>query len=385
MRLLLLAQIFIYLGVAPLFDSSVQLELSVFFITFSFLLFFLMGSYSIPQQAKSENQYQLELNSIGLIIFYVYVGYYSFTILSLDLFNRRQGAEYMALVFSQISILDLLVIRVFELIFWPISILFFLSFKSYKKITIFFFIFAFLLGLVFSGTFGSRSKLAISIGFMFIFLPLIKDKSLFTLGLKQVSLILLGMAIVIPFISSFFFVRGDNFLSFYDYLQTDVFERLNGLYISNELIRSYHPWLGSWDFSLFQYFTASIPFLESSSELKSLGLTSSKNYLLRDVLESPQYDVNNSIVSDPFYLSGIFGVMLIGYFYGFLAKQIDLIILRRTFFNSKFAYVIMIVIIMNLIRLESDFFGIFITFVRDIIIIYPLILIFSRFRNESYR
>ncbi len=169
MRLLLLAQIFIYLGIAPLFDSSVQLELSVFFLTFSFLLFFLIGSYSLPQQAKSENQYQLKLNSIGLIIFYVYVGYYSLTILSLDLFNRRQGAEYMALVFSQISILDLLVIRVFELVFWPISILFFLSFKSYKKITIFFFIFAFLIGLVFSGTFGSRSKLAISIGFMFIF------------------------------------------------------------------------------------------------------------------------------------------------------------------------------------------------------------------------
>jgi hypothetical protein len=383
MRVLLILFSLIYFFLAPYFDKQAAININAFFVSFVFIIFFSLASRKFASSNQSISLPNVYLRTYVLPLFMTITVLYCYLIFDLGLLDRRQGSEYMALLFSQINVMDLILFRAYEIIFWPVSILIF--FLTKNKTTLFYFSFmgTFLLGLFFSGALTSRTKIITAFLMFFIFSKLFSSNKFATSGIRDfyTLLPLVFFSFLVVFI--FLFQRNDDFSNYSDYFLSDFFMRLNGLYLVNELLNYNQSFFGTGDMQIFKYYSTAIPFLETTSDLKELGLTNSKSYLLRDVLDSNMYDVNNSILTDPFYIGGVPLVALTGIVLGFLAKKIDLSIETGLIFNSRVFFVVTFCTLNNLIKIENDLIAILIAIIRDSIILLPIAFIFLTHKKQD--
>jgi oligosaccharide repeat unit polymerase len=382
MRVLLILFSLIYFFIAPYFDYETEISASTYIISFTFIICLFISSRKFSSQELTINENKLIARKNSLFFFSILTAMYCLLIYDLGLLDRRQGSEYMALLFSQISIVELIIFRVYEIIFWPIVILIYLTKKNKSYAFNILFIITFLAGLIFSGALTSRTKIITTFLMFFIFSKYFSSKKFASSGIKDFFLLSNLFFLAVLTIVVFAIQRSNDFYSFSDYFFTDIFVRLNGIYLIHELLIYNQSFFGTGDLEILRYYTTALPFLESSSELKELGLTNSKSYLLRDVMGFEQYDVNNSILTDPFYVGGIPLVAITGLIYGSLAKKIDFSIASKNIFQSRITYSFLLCVVINLIRLENDLIGILIGTIRDFAILFPFTLFFSTSSNK---
>jgi len=292
---------------------------------------------------------------------------------------RRQGSEFMAELYSSMPIQSLLMLRLFEISYWPVmvSLIYFFRTRSVRVNSFQAFCFIpIVAAFFFTGTLDSRSKLIAPIIFLYIlfrhdisFKNIIKSKKGF--------LTLLILTIL-------FFAVGASRMGAYDsipeFVMTEFVQRTDGLEllsrVSSEL--GAIPFAGTRDPLVFLNFVAMIPFLDQAAELKALGLTSSKGYLLAQVLGSNKMDINNSVLTDPYYFGGVLGVIVFGLLYGFYTRRIDSIIKNGAIWRSRWLSAFGLAVVLNAWRVETDLFGLIFVVLRDAVICYAIFLIFSR-------
>ena len=378
MRNLVLIQILTYLFISPLTlmvmgeDVIYRFDLSVVF-----LLSFIAGIV-IAQGGRSTAvgpvvvsppslPAWLKLCLIALACAYIFV------VISNGLIDRRQGSEVMAQIYANIKLFDLLIIRIYEIIFYPVLIVVLVGLRKNFNILTKSLLFSFFIGFLFTGVLDSRYKLLVPLLFYYVIFVSPKPdwqpipKNVFMLGV----LVLTSLAFLIGL------GRVKDFDSLSVYFIEDVLRRVDGLELISLVDRIVDiPFFGTLDVNVFSNFLAVIPFLEVASILKEMGLTSSKGYFLQIILGYSQYDINNSLLTDLYYFGGYILLIFGSFFYGYLVMKFDISIKSNSIWRGRVQMAFMLSFLMNAFRIEQDFFGIVLNTFRDFIIFYILFLTF---------
>jgi len=378
-------QLFLYLVLSPAIlyltgeRDSYRLDLAVVMI-FSFFVGGHFSSRKIIENVKNSFPYcTYYIYPWMNIMMFIFSLLYVYTIFSNGLYERRQGSELMAVIYANMPISHLFIIRIYEVIFYPFVILLLhqsrWSHKSFPKWMILSLISAFF----FMGILDSRSKLLMPLVFYLVFFYF-QGKSIPAVSpifFKVTSLFLiLGVIFVVLH-------RLEGFDDFYSYFIVDFLKRLDGLELIS-LVNDHKtiPFFGTYDFLVFSNFLSSIPFLDSAKALKEIGLTSSKSYLLQSVLDLKQMDMNNTIVTDLFYFGGYPFLAFGGFFYGFYVTKFDVLVRNDRWLCNRLTLAMLISFGINALRIEQDFFGMVLAVFRDFFILNIFLLGLSFKRHQ---
>jgi hypothetical protein len=373
---LILAQIIVYLFVSPLIitlmggGDDYRLDLSVFFLL-SFIagLFFVKYRYPITLMRQVVPpplmKWWLKIGLIVLTILYI------FAVVANGLVVRRQGSEVMAGIYANLPFFHLLIIRVYEVIFFPVLVVVLIGFQRDHGILIKLILFWFFIGFVFTGVLDSRAKLIIPLLFYYVIFiaPKPRWRPIPTKHL-MVGAVMLGLMV--------FFIglgRVQDFNGLSEYIIADIVERVDGLLLLSKIEEVIEiPFWGTFDVKIFLNFVALFPFLEGASVLKEMGLTSSKSYYLQVILGSSQFDHVNSVITDLYYFGGYLLLILGSYSYGYFTMRFDISVKSNSLWESRVSMAFMLSFLINALRIEQDFFAILINIARDFFILYFLFI-----------
>jgi hypothetical protein len=296
---------------------------------------------------------------------------YIFLVFSNGLIDRRQGSEVMAQIYANIPLFELLILRIFEIIFYPVLIVVVIGLYRDVSILTKLLMASFFIGFFCMGVLSSRSKLIIPLLFYYVIFiaPKTVWQPLSRNFLVSGSLILTSLALLIGLDR----VEGVDDLSVY--FIDDVFKRVDGLELISLVDKIVDiPFFGTLDVDIFSNFLAVIPFMEKASILKEMGLTSSKSYLLKIILGYSQFDINNSAITDIYYFGGYILLIVGSYFYGYLVMKFDLSVRSYNLWRGRVKMAFMLSFLINAIRIEQDYFSILFNTLRDFVILYLLFL-----------
>jgi hypothetical protein len=373
---LVLAQITVYLFLSPLAMllledvKSYRFDISVFF-----LLSFFIGvafAQTLIARGMSGNYDRfpfipgaVKLSLMGLALLYIYV------VVANGLVIRRQGSENMANLFANLPLIHLAILRIFEILFYPVFFIIMKGLQYDRGGALKLLLAIFLVAFAFTGILDSRAKILLPIFYYYVLF--IASES----GWKPISnkfligIILLGLSsnVVIALI------RMDDFGNLFEYIQEDFISRLDGLNLISRVTHEMNiSWLGTYDFMLFSNFVAGIPFLEAATALKEAGMTSSKNYLLKEVLGMVQIDHVNTMVTDLYYFGGYFLLIICAMHYGYLVMRLDILVRTNRLWSSRILMAFMFSFLINALRIEVDYFGMWINIFRDFCLLFGMSL-----------
>lgn len=373
-------QFVIYLLVAPFIVNLEydRYDYSLFLISFIALASLFVGFFFGSQSSTYSKRVKCHPKINRFIVFVIVLWALLYVYISIDLgiVQRRQGTYNMAELFSQIPLPSLITLRTYEILFYPIVI--FLTYSLYHQKTIrafdFVLIFSLFLSFLVSGVVDSKLKLILPVFVFFIFLPswirndIIKRNKYIFVGI--VALIFLAFVGLI--FNRYMSIEGANFSLFF---LKDFIYRVDGIQLLSMLSESGRASpFGTYDNNMFIFFIAKIPFLEVSNELKILGLTSSKAYLLNEVLFMDMVDFNNTMITDLYYYGGYLFLFAGVSLYGFLIQRFDQYIQSGYLLENRVRAAFYISFALTTLLIERDFFGMLIDILRNFILIYGLLL-----------
>lgn len=302
---------------------------------------------------------------------------YDLTSLRFGLLDRRQGSEVMAEIYGTMPLWALAVIRIYELVFIPTIIIYLVAqpVRKFDRIAI---TIGVLASLPFMGISDSRGRVVIIAMTVVAFFPLGRVLRYATLNAKA----LLAVSLVLASFAYSSANRSDQYFSTEDYLQVEVYQRLDGLNIITQL-RAAHliSYWGSWDDNLASPLISKIPFLKVAQRAKIEGLTSSKQYYLQSLLKSQKIDDSNSIITDPLYFSGIFGLVVAFILLGRFSMHFDRYILNQPFSRSRLRIALALSFCASFISFEADFLGAIASTLQTWIIVYVFLMIGCRYKE----
>jgi len=372
-------QFVIYFLVSPFIVNLEynRYDYSLFLISFVALASLFIGFFFGSQSSTYSKRVEChpKINRLIVFVIVLWALFYVYISIDLGIVQRRQGTYNMAELFSQIPLLSLITLRTYEILFYPVVIFLIYSLYHQKTIRAFDFVLIFSLFLSFlaSGVVDSKLKLIIPIIVFFIFLPnwirndLIKrNKHIF------VSItILIFLAFVGLVFNRYMSIEGANFSLFF---LKDFIYRVDGIQFLSMLAETGRTSpLGTYDNNMFMFLIAKIPFLEVSNELKMLGLTSSKAYLLNEVLFMDKVDHNNTMITDLYYYGGYLFLFAGVSLYGFFIQRLDQHIQSGYLLENRVRAAFYISFGLTTLFIERDFFGMSIDILRNFILILGLL------------
>lgn len=372
----MLIQVCFYLFLSPLVISLGGGDVDYRFdLSFVFLLAFAAGVFNKGRRSRVSTHWKFEefpMISSWLKLFLMVLSILYVLVVSVNgLTARRQGSEIMAEIYANMPLSHLLVLRIYEVIFYPVLFLVLVGIRKYRDLLTKMLLLSLCAGFLFLGIFDSRSKMIVPLLFYYaLFFGSSANYQPF--NKRYVMLVAAGFGGLAALI-------GLSRVSAYDdlssYFFEDVLRRIDGL----ELISSVDsvvgiPFVGTLDFLVFGNFIASIPFLEAASALKEAGLTSSKSYLLQVVLGYSQFDMNNSLVTDLYYFGGYVFLVFGAFFYGYLVRLFDVSASTSELWSRRLIFSFMMSFLINSLRIEQDYFAIILLVFRDFFIIYAISL-----------
>ncbi len=372
MQNLVLLQIIVYLFVSPIVISLVG-DVGGYRFDFSiiFLISFCIGLVIVRQVSGRVRvtaferypyiSFPMKLALIAMALLYIY------TVIEYGLLDRRQGAEVMALLFAGLPLIQLVSLRIFEILFYPMLFIILVGLRYDRGKLLKVLLVAFLSAFLFMGALDSRAKLIMpALYYYVLFIAPRPDWK--PISRKIFFLVSLLAAVGVFIIAS---IRINDLNDVSGYVLSDFVSRLDGLEFSSRLAEAGSTsWLGTLDFNVFLNFLSAVPFLESAKELKAVGMTSSKNYLLQEVLGSSQFDINNSVITDLYYFGGYVLLVVGGILYGYLVKRFDLVMKSNQIWKGRALLAFMMSFMMNAFRFESDYFGMILNVFRDFCILF---------------
>lgn len=367
-----ITEILIYLFVAPFVRTLVDKEMAEysFGIAIFFLVFFLFGGLLAGGLDKVK-KYRKDIFLVPKITSFKWFFIIAWMLASIaisfgyELYNRRIGTASAAELFANIPPLYLVIFRSLEVSIPFLASLVILNFYSDNRIKFNVVAVAVVLvGTIFLlGAGGSRSW----IGLIFLMvLILIQNK----LPKRIFHALILKSALVSIFI--FFGVTalrinsGDD-RDWAEYVSAEVLQRVDGLEVVSQIIdkHGYHIF-GINSFSLFNPIISAIPFLEATAQIKSEALTTVKSVILNEEFQSGLRDVNSFLLLDVYYWGGLIGVALAAIAIGFFSRLVDL----RIGVTTGWIYQLFLVsVAVNLVILEREAVGIFMSVIRDWIVL----------------
>lgn len=381
-RWIILLQAIIYLTIMPLLRASgelgyhppviVGLIAILAFVAGAFVphrAFFGRATAPVQTQRVLGPRPRLWLVIIGMSLFYDLVS------VRFGLLNRRQGSEAMADLYATMPLWALGTIRIYEFIFIPLLIVYMFSEASKRKERVMVLIVS-IMSLPFMGLSESRGRIIILALTFISFVSVPKFLNYCSRHLNA----LVALMVVGGVFSYFSAVRSNAYYSFEDYLQVQVFKRLDGLNIVSQL-RSAHllPYWGSWDINIFSPLISKIPFLEAAQAAKMSGITSSKQYFLQGMLKSTRLDDSSSMINDPLYMGGILGMIVAFAMLGIFCAKFDRYAANRPFSRSIVTISLALAFATSFIRFEADFFGALTTLFQAWVIIFGILFLGCRY------
>jgi hypothetical protein len=371
---LVLAQIIIYLFITPLIimfmggGDGYRLDLSVLFLL-SFVAGLVFVKYRSPATLMRQAvppplmRWWLKLGLVVLTISYIFVA------VANGLMVRRQGSEVMAEIFANLPLFHLLILRVYEVVFYPVLLVVLVGLQRDHGVLVKLLLFGFFIGFVFMGVLDSRAKLIIPLLFYYVLFVAPKPRwRPIPTKLIVVGALILGLMV--------FFIglgRVQDFDGLSEYILEDVLKRVDGLELLSKIDGVVNiPFWGTLDTKMFVNFVAAVPFLEATSVLKEMGLTSSKSYFLQVILGYSQFDHVNSAITDLYYFGGYMLLIFGSYLYGYYVMKLDLSVKSNSIWRSQIVLAFMLSFLVNAIRIEHDYFSIVINTARDFLILYLL-------------
>jgi hypothetical protein len=281
---------------------------------------------------------------------------YAILVLQYGLLDRRQGSEVMAELYAGLPLPVLAIIRVYELLLVPVIIIYLFSGKSTPRWQRNIVIVVVLLSIPFLGLSDSRSRLIV---LAMSILSFMTTRSVIKQLYSNAKLVA-GIGVVGVFFSIVSSQRAEKYGSVSDFLFSEVYVRLDGLNLVGKLKDAgLLSWWGSFDFAMVGPLLSKIPFLEAARTAKLLGRTSTKQYVIRDLLRSNSFDDSNSMILDPLYFGG-----LVGLFIGFVlmmwgARAFDRYVAEDKLLTNKLGTGFAMTFATGIVVFENDWLGSF--------------------------
>jgi hypothetical protein len=377
-KFIFLTQVFVYLILAPYivmdnksfyyppivlgFLSALSILFGIYLRTFDRTTV-LLSSANVE---KIVPRYYLSWVIFVFSLMYIYVSYTN------GLMNRRLGSEYMAALYAGLPIYNLIILRLFEIIFTPLLTLYLLSAKNISTSSQIRAFISLLMAIPFMGFLDSRGKLIL----IFInIICFIEFSQLFRIIMKQVwAVILLSVAI---FAFLFFSLqRLEGYADYREYLYSEFYTRIDGLNLITQLKdQGLTSFWGEFDFNLFDPLISRIPFLEAAVTAKMEGRTSTKQYYLQDLLQTKRFDDSSSMINDPYYFGGIIGLFIAFVALGYYISKFDNFINDKKMLTNKYSTALAFAFVSAFVMIEADFVGAFTTLAQNFFIVLGLLLI----------
>ncbi|RDV01471.1 hypothetical protein DXH95_14340 [Sphingorhabdus pulchriflava] len=324
---------------------------------------------AVPQQ-REINLSELEPRSFVVVGFAVLAVMYAYVSWTNGLLNRRQGSEMMAEIYGSLPLQELIILRVYEIAFIPVAIIFF--FGRARAAVRLFVAFVLLVSLPFMGIEDSRARLLVMAIFVLCFVN-IKDFIKFFYKNAKIYIAIFVAAGVFVYVS---LQRLSSYARFEDFLFYEIVRRLDGMNILTELHDyGYIKYLGTFDAGMFGPLVSRIPFLEAGRLAKLEGITSTKQYFLNTILNSNRIDDSNSLILDPLYFAGIPGLIISFFALGYYISRFDSYVIEKKIFSSHIKLTIVLAFVTSFAIFEVDYFGAITTFIQNFLIIWILTLI----------
>lgn len=270
------------------------------------------------------------------------------------LLDRRQGSEYMAELYATLPLPVLAILRTYELLLVPVIIIYAFGSAERPKWQRTLMFVTILASLPFMGLADSRGRLIIIGISIAAFVPVKTFISYFyrnvavfaAAGLASIAFLIVSMQ------------RAEKYGSFKDYLFLEVYSRLDGLNLVVKLKEaSLLSYWGKFDLEMVTPLIAKIPFLEAAQTAKLLGRTSTKQYIIQDLLRSNNFDDSNSMVTDPLYFGGLFGLLVAFFALGLGARAFDRYVLNDRMLVSFVPTTLALAFGTGAIIFENDYVG----------------------------
>lgn len=384
-RIVFISQITIYLIVMPIirigFEPFYRPPIAYGFLA---LISFGLGALTFRRRLFAKSSHVevfgpqfIVRRHLFLFIFIAAVAY-AFVVYTEGLFNRRQGSEVMAVIYGNLPIYKLAIIRLYEISIIPVLTIAFLNREDRFNLNSIAIGLIALMALPFMGVSESRGRLIVfALSFAVFFPPSTVLKSVL-MNFK----VLLGLSLSFLVFYIVSISRALQYGRINDYLYYEVVTRIDGLNLASELYGSGNLTAGgSWDGAMFSPFIAKIPFFEAGRIAKLSGITSTKQYYLRDILGTSRIDTSSSMILDPLYYAGTLGVIISFFILGVFIRKFDWYINRKDYFSSRFQLSCALTLVSAFIMIENDFFANVLTAIQNIAIIY-LVIFFATARSK---
>lgn len=355
-RIALLIQMSVYLVLMPLIRSGMApFYINLWWYSATAIAAFLLGGVLVWRERDAHlvgtDEVNFEPRSsfapfvVGIAIFYAFV---SFTF---GLINRRVGSELLADIYANLPFWALIGLRTYEIVFTAVVVITLYFAPRLGKIQTSIIFLAILASLPFMGIVDSRGRLAVIAVSIFLFIPLQKIKDYF---FKSFTLNSLYIAAGAAFVGASYF-RARQYGRLDDFLYTEVVRRLDGLNLAEELYsRNLLPLRGTWDLGMFSPLVSKIPFIDAARQAKLEGLTSTKQYLLQNVLMSSRFDTASSYITDPAYFAGLAGVAVTFAGLGYIVSRFDRYVATGWQTGGRFRFVITLAFGTSFAMFERD-------------------------------
>ncbi len=378
LRLIFFAQAIVYLILMP----SAHAFMDIYYrppIVYSFIaLAGLILGYIIAFRVNNKEDYFYQNNQENIEIYVprqaIVFGFaalaviYCYVSWSNGLLNRRQGSEVMADIYGNLPLIELIILRVYEISIIPIAVIYF--FGKSKIVTKIFIFLIILFSLPFSGIEDSRGRLIVLLVFILSFVKMKEFIKFFYKNVKIYILLLLSTSVFVYTSMQ----RLSGYARSEDFLYYEIVRRLDGLNLLTELRDfGFIKTFGTFDFNMLNPLISRIPFIEAGRIAKIEGITSTKQYYLKTLFASGRIDESNSIITDPIYFSGMIGLFFFIFSLGFAISKFDKFINEDKLFQNRIRISLALSFVTSFAIFEVDLFGAFTTFIQNIIIIYPLV------------
>lgn len=320
--------------------------------------------------ARSLSIPDLEPRIIVVVGFAILAVLYAYVSWTNGLLNRRQGSEMMADIYGNLPLIELVILRVYEIAFIPVAVVFFFGRSSLPiRILVAFILLA---SLPFMGIEDSRARVLVMAITLLSFVNL-KDFIIFFYQNTKIYLVMFAAVGVFIYVS---LQRLSGYARVEDYLFYEVVRRLDGMNILSEL-RDYGfiKYMGTFDTGMFGPLISRIPFLEAGRLAKLEGVTSTKQYFLKTILNTGRIDDSNSMILDPLYFAGIPGMVIAFIGLGYFIARFDVFVEQRRLFSSHIGLATALAFVTSFAVLEVDFFGAITTFLQNFLILWGMTLV----------
>ena len=337
-------------------------------------------SFQRVNEPPSVNLHMIEPQGFLLVAFIILALAYCYVSWSNGLINRRQGSEAMAAIFGSLPIVQLAILRAYEIIFVPILILYVFGDRSpFEK---FLLVGVLLFTLPFMGLADSRGRLIVlAIGL----LCFVRFDHFLRFLYSNIRLYIVG-GIVLGVFGYVSYQRAREYASLTQYMYVEIVRRLDGMNLVTELRDfGFIDYWGSFDWNMFGPLISRIPFLEAAQTAKLAGKTSTKQYYLQDLLVTNRLDDSNSMIMDPLYFGGLIGVVIGFFVLGYLISRFDTYIKAGKLLTNRFRLCLSMAFVLSFSIIEVDYLGAFTSFVQNIFVIGFLVLFGTRMVRTEKR